>query len=308
MKTRIDFLKRLRELPGIVSGIRSASYIPGSHRSRVKMGGHEFERTAPFIPGEHDLRQYAHRLSAKMGKPMRVIKSETKENLFVSLVDLRPSLSFGKTRTKREFALEIAGALGLTALALDDRASVSALGLARQFVTGKGGRSKDAFLFSLLSLHAYRKTTDFSEMTESIVRASRLLPASSSVFVISDWLFSPQPNETCPLNEQQAYCQAQKALKALSVDHEVGVVALHDIRDFTLPEGVYRISNGAGGAAMIAKSAKANKALTRLFEERRTWLDGLTRNLGIDYCLLETDETFKYISKLLTFFAKRKVR
>lgn len=311
--THEAFLKRLsgRELPEMISRIATASFVPGGHRPQIKRGGIEMDRTAPFRFGVDNPKDYDWALSARVGRPMRKVRLEEKENLFVCLVDMRPSLSFGRTRSKRDFALEVAGILGISAMEFGDRAEIGALKPASFLPSRNGSRRKDTYLYHLLKLFDAPHEASELDIAKALYEAAGRIQPHTNVFVISDWLFPPpEKGMHAPLGRQPAYLRAEESLKALAFGRDVGIVALHDGCDFKLSPDVLRLKGGKRGMPVIidGDSRKCQEALREIFRERSEWLDGLQRHLGVDYCMLETDTTFDYLAKLLAFFAKRKVR
>jgi uncharacterized protein (DUF58 family) len=307
--TRDESYKRLLSLPEMISRMKSRSFIPGYHKARIKTGGSDFERSAPFIPGEDDARKFAYRLSAKQGKPMKIIKSEKKENLFISLVAMNKSLSFGKNRTVREFAIELAGVIGFTALATDDRAQVSAIGIGRSFGRMSGSRNRNLFIARLMDLYDESYEHCEKDVVDEIESASWLLPPGSSVFIFSDWIFPSDPaRPLAPLAQQAPYVRLGHIFEALSTRCEIGLMLLDDIRTKELPHSAFRLKSNGSAVVINGASIRAQKSLSDLCREREEWLDGLRRQYtNIDFCAIQTtDDILAYLPPLMAYFAERR--
>lgn len=308
--TREIFLARLGGggLPEFVSRMVSHSRIPGAHRTLTPTGGLEMERTAPFRFAVDDPKDYDWTLSGRLGKPMRKVRIEEKELLAICLVDMRPSLLFGATRTKREFAIEAAATVGLAAIASGDRALIAELAPDAPLPNLTGTRRTELLVTQALHLWEAPRAAESFDIAQAVYRIARDAPRRTSIFLFSDWIFPPdamQPRET--LANQRPYREAAEALNMLALDREVCMVTIHDIRDRQIPPGAWRVRAHPGSASAVLNGGakrSAQKIREKLLAERCAWLAQLNA-IGIDSCDLETTEDFSYIERLMQFFAER---
>src|ERR1043165_7484776 len=87
----------------------------GAYLSRFKGRGMDFEELREYIPGD-DVRSIDWNVTNRMGRPFVKRFREERELAVVLAVDISASSAFGSLRrTKREFAIEIAATLAISA-------------------------------------------------------------------------------------------------------------------------------------------------------------------------------------------------
>ncbi len=181
--------------------------------------GLEFDRIKEYVPG-HDPRRIDWKIFAKKGELyIRAYKEERQFDIIL-IIDVSDSMLLGTTaKTKNEFAMMVAGALGFAATESGDKVGIMMLSDKVELAT-----DPDFELFRLLSLMSDKKNYGGKK------NWSKMLPLllsnydeKSIIFIISDFI-DTDPSKFLP--ELSAYFS------------KVYGIMIRDPIDERLPEGV----------------------------------------------------------------------
>src|SRR5436853_1957933 len=93
----------------------------GAYMSHFKGRGMDFEELREYMPGD-EVRDIDWNVTNRMGRPFVKRYREERELAMVLAIDLSASSAFGsQSRTKREFAVEIAATLATSAARSSDK-------------------------------------------------------------------------------------------------------------------------------------------------------------------------------------------
>src|SRR5271169_6241022 len=96
----------------------------GAYLSRFKGRGMDFEELREYIPGD-DVRDIDWNVTLRLGRPFVKRFREERELMAVLAVDVSGSSTFGSaSRTKREFAAEVAATLAMSAAKNGDKVAL----------------------------------------------------------------------------------------------------------------------------------------------------------------------------------------
>jgi len=304
-----DFERLLRRLTQlsfrIPFHIKSASLGVGEHKAIRVSRGREIVDSGPFRFGVDSASDYHPRLSARLGKPMRKITNEERELTVMCLIDQRYSMFMGSDVCKRDFALEVAGAIGLTAIKHSDRFYTSITLADEPIRRSRGTNNKNRMISNIATLQKYGRQNYSSDLCQSLESAASMLTQRSIVYIISDFLFSPSPDEKkLALNKQTIYKNTENSLEILANRRDVGLIAINDPMDFKLPKRGLRLQSPESNMPCTIQGGDKSTSdiLTDIRHERYEWLDNMRYNLGIKSCELETEEdSYKYLTPLMEF-------
>lgn len=275
------------------------SLFGGEYHSIFKGQGMEFAEVREYQPGD-DIRDIDWNVTARMATPFVKKHVEERELTVILAVDLSGSERFGtRGRFKAELAAELAAVLALSAVRNNDRVGLLIYtDQVEHFVPPRKGRRHVLRLIrDVLAFRPRRNGTDHAGALEYL---GRVLPQKSIIFVLSDYLGSA----TAPrLGTDRAF---ERALRLLSVRHDVVAVSITDAAEESLPDaGVIALVDPETGDEVIVDTgrtafrARFSQWAAAERDERRR----LFRRLGVDEIEVRTDEP--YIGPLLNFFHGR---
>src|SRR5690349_232948 len=212
-----ELLKRIRRIE-IHSRRLVNDLFLGEYLAVFRGRGMEFSEVREYLPGD-DVRSIDWNVTARLGDPYVKKYVEERELNVAVAVDVSGSELFGTVdRTKRELATEIAGLIGFSAVASNDKVGMIAFTseIERFIPPAKGSRHVLRLLRELLYLTPAHPGTSIARTVDY---ASHVLKRRSTIFLISDFL-------------DQGY---EAILRVASQRHEIVAISLTDPRELELP-------------------------------------------------------------------------
>jgi uncharacterized protein (DUF58 family) len=301
----------------------------GAYLSRFKGRGMDFEELREYIPGD-DVRDIDWNVTHRLGRPFVKRYREERELAAVLAVDVSGSSSFGSaSRTKREFAAEIAATLAMSAAKNGDRVALLLFSdQVELFVPPRKSRRHILRIVrELLMFQPRRRGTDISS---ALVFLNHVLHRRAIVFLLTDFLHgggsgtgvSPvrfgNPDASLdlprPSNGRDARATAQTRdviteLGLTNTRHDVVCLHLHDPRESELPDaGLVTIEDAETGELLELDSARrgVRERYAAVNAERLAALDLALNRTGVDTLRLKTTEPFAPV--LQRFFEIRRGR
>ena len=288
----------------------------GAYLSRFKGRGMDFEELREYIPGD-DVRDIDWNVTNRMGRPFVKRFREERELTAVLAVDISASSSFGSaSRTKREFAVEIAATLAMSAAKNGDKVALLLFtDEVELFVPPRKGRRHILRLVrEMLMLKPRRRGTDISRALGFL---NHVLHRRAIVFLLTDFLHgttSPSPGfvTLSPSDGERDGARGRDVIQELGLTntrHDVVCLHLHDPRESTLPNaGLVTIEDAETGELLELDSTRST--VRQRFADanacRLAELDRALNRTAVDTLRLNTSEPF--VPVLQRFFEIRRGR
>jgi uncharacterized protein (DUF58 family) len=270
----------------------------GAYLSHFKGRGMDFEELREYIPGD-DVRDIDWNVTHRLGRPFVKRFREERELTAVLAVDVSASSSFGSaSRTKREFAAEIAATLAMSAAKNGDKVALLLFtDEVELYVPPRKGRRHILRLVRELLMFQPRKCG--TNISQSLTFLNHVLHRRAIVFLLTDFL----PGEAAGSRDVVA------ELGLTNTRHDIICLHLHDPRESELPDaGLVTIEDAETGELLELDSARSavRERFAGVNAERLAELDcGLNRT-GVDTLRLKTTEPFAPV--LQRFFEIRRGR
>src|SRR5580698_584313 len=164
----------------------------GAYLSHFKGRGMDFEELREYIPGD-DVRDIDWNVTHRLGRPFVKRFREERELTAVLAVDISASSTFGSaSRTKREFAAEIAATLAMSAAKNGDKVALLLFSdQVELFVPPRKGRRQILRIVrELLMIKPRRRGTNISRALGFL---NHVLHRRAIVFLLTDFLHSGAP-------------------------------------------------------------------------------------------------------------------
>ncbi len=298
----------------------------GAYLSRFKGRGMDFEELREYIPGD-DVRDIDWNVTHRMGRPFVKRFREERELTAVLAVDVSASSSFGSaSHTKREFAVEIAATLAMSAARTGDKVALLLFtDEVELFVPPRKGRRHLLRLVrEMLVFKPRRRGTDISRALGFL---NHVLHRRAIVFLLTDFLHSgdrdrPRPSSSSsklPViisenegRERGRLRESRDVIAELGLTntrHDVVCLHLHDPRESTLPDaGRLTIEDAETGELLELDSHRqaVRERFAAANAERLAELDHALIRTGVDTLRLDTAEPFAPV--LQRFFEIRRGR
>jgi len=288
----------------------------GAYLSHFKGRGMDFEELREYVPGD-DVRDIDWNVTNRMGRPFVKCFREERELAVVLAVDISASSAFGSgSRTKREFAAEIAATLAVSAAKNGDKVALLLFtDEVEIFVPARKGRRHVLRLVrELLAFQPRRRGTDISGALGFV---NRVIHRRAIVFLLTDFLHSagsgagvpPARLETPGVTPASPQRDFITQLGLTNVRHDVVCLHLHDPRESTLPEaGLLAIEDAETDEffELDTKSGAVRARFAAVNAERLADLDRRLIRTGVDTLRLNTAEPFA--PPLQRFFEIRRGR
>lgn len=291
----------------------------GAYLSRFKGRGMDFEELREYIPGD-DVRDIDWNVTHRLGRPFVKRYREERELAAVLAVDVSGSSSFGSaSRTKREFAAEIAATLAMSAAKNGDKVALLLFtDQVELFIPPRKSRRHILRIVrELLMFKPRRRGTDISS---ALVFLNYVLHRRAIVFLLTDFLhsfgvensgwssrFSLSPNTL--KRELQQDRDVITELGLTNTRHDVVCLHLHDPRESELPDaGLVTIEDAETGELLELDSVRrgVRERYAAVNAERLAELDVALIRTGVDTLRLKTTEPFAPV--LQRFFEIRRGR
>ncbi len=258
---------------------RLDGYLQGDYRSLFYGSGVDFADLREYQP-EDDIRYIDWNVSARMNMPYVRKYVEDREVIAWFLLDLSPSVDFGKLdNQKRNVLIDFVATLARILTRHGNRVGAMMYGSRVQHtVPARGGRNQVLRIINDL-LKQPRQTqgsiTDLAPLFNSGLNA---IKKRSLVFVISDFISAPG---------------WEKSLNLLSQRHEVIVIRLWDPREMEIPDiGTIVMEDAETGEQLYVDTH--DKKFRQRFQEaaaqREKTLTETFKRAGVDALPLSTEE------------------
>ena len=280
----------------------------GAYLSHFKGRGMDFEELREYIPGD-DVRDIDWNVTHRLGRVFIKRFREERELTAVLAVDVSASSSFGSaSRTKREFAAEIAATLAMSAAKNGDKVALLLFtDEVEMFVPPRKGRRHILRIVrELLMFNPRKRGTDVSKALGFL---NHVLHRRSIVFLLTDFLHGGAP---ASLLGQSPAVQSRDVIAELgltNIRHDVICLHLHDPRESELPDaGLVTIEDSETGELLELYSAHrgVRERFAATNAERLAELDRALNRTGVDTLRLKTTEPFA--PALQRFFEIRRGR
>jgi uncharacterized protein (DUF58 family) len=270
------------------------SLFSGEYHSIFKGRGLEFSDVREYQPGD-DVRAIDWAVTARRGKLFIKEFVEERQLSTLVIVDLSASKSFGTgTKDNATVAAEIAAILSLAATSNNDRAGMLLVtDRVEHFIPPDTGRRHAMRL--VLELLAFQPAGRGTRLSEAMRYAERVLRQRSTVFVISDFMTSPDADE-----------DLAHAARKLAWDHDVVPIRLTDPAATRLPKvGMLAVNDPETGRRHVVNTSRRSvrERFAESAETSRTTMDALFRDLQLD--TIDLDTTEDYLPPLIGFFRRR---
>jgi len=290
----------------------------GAYLSHFKGRGMDFEELREYIPGD-DVRDIDWNVTHRLGRPFVKRFREERELTAVLAVDVSASSAFGSaSRTKREFATEIAATLAMSAARTGDKVALLLFtDEVELFVPPRKGRRHLLLLVrEMLVFKPRRRGTDISGALGFL---NHVLHRRAMVFLLTDFLHSfgapasgtARTEMTNEPGRRPAF-QSRDVIAELGLTntrHDVVCLHLHDPRESTLPvAGLLTIEDAETGELLELDSNRnaVRGRFAAVNAERLAELDRALIRTGVDTLRLNTAEPFA--PALQRFFEIRRGR
>ena len=258
---------------------RLDGYLQGDYRSLFYGSGVDFADLREYQP-EDDIRYIDWNVSARMNTPYVRKYVEDREVIAWFLLDLSPSVDFGKLdNQKRNVLIDFVATLARILTRHGNRVGAMMYGSKVQHtVPARGGRNQVLRIINDL-LKQPRQTqgsiTDLAPLFNSGLNA---IKKRSLVFVLSDFISAPG---------------WEKSLNLLSQRHEVIVIRLWDPREMEIPDiGTIVMEDAETGEQLYVDTH--DKKFRQRFQEaaaqREKTLTETFKRAGVDALPLSTEE------------------
>ena len=288
----------------------------GAYLSHFKGRGMDFEELREYIPGD-DVRDIDWNVTHRLGRPFVKRFREERELTAVLAVDVSASSSFGSaSRTKREFAAEIAATLAMSAAKNGDKVVLLLFtDEVELFVPPRKGRRHILRLVrELLMFKPRKRGTDISR---SLVFLNHVLHRRAIVFLLTDFLHSGTGGASVPASrsvpgpvvQDIAQRDVIAELGLTNTRHDIVCLHLHDPRESELPAaGLVTIEDAETGELLELDSARSGvrERFAAVNVGRLAELDRALNRTGVDTLRLKTTEPFA--PALQRFFEIRRGR
>ena len=288
----------------------------GAYLSHFKGRGMDFEELREYIPGD-DVRDIDWNVTHRLGRVFVKRFREERELTAVLAVDVSASSSFGSaSRTKREFAAEIAATLAFSAAKNGDKVALLLFtDEVELFVPPRKGRRHILRIVrELLMCKPRKRGTDISS---ALVFLNHVLHRRAIVFLLTDFLHTSGAGRAgSPLPADGAHGVARPTnrdviaeLGLTNIRHDVVCLHLHDPREAELPDaGLVTIEDGETGELLEIDSTRSSlrERFAATNAERLEELDAALNRTGVDTLRLNTAEPFA--PALQRFFEIRRGR
>jgi len=296
----------------------------GAYLSRFKGRGMDFEELREYIPGD-DVRDIDWNVTYRLGRPFVKRFREERELAAVLAVDVSASSSFGSaSRTKREFAAEIAATLAMSAAKNGDKVALMLFSdKVELFVPPR--KSRRHILRIVRELLLFKPRRRGTNISTALVFLNHVLHRRAIVFLLTDFLHGggapvsdPARSETPSASGPNPGLAGKPAPQSRDVITELGLtntrhdvvcLHLHDPRESELPDaGLVTIEDAETGELLELDSARrgVRERFAAINAERLAELDRALNRTGVDTLRLKTTESFAPV--LQRFFEIRRGR
>jgi uncharacterized protein (DUF58 family) len=258
---------------------RLDGYLQGDYRSLFYGSGVDFADLREYQP-EDDIRYIDWNVSARMNTPYVRKYVEDREIIAWFLLDLSPSVDFGRVdNQKRTVLIDFVATLARLLTRHGNRVGAMMYGSQIQHtVPARGGRNQVLRLINDLLKQPYLSKGSTTDLTPLFNSGLNAIKKRSLVFVVSDFISMPG---------------WEKSLNLLGQRHEVIAIRLWDPREMELPDiGSIIMEDAETGEQLYVDTH--DKKFRQRFEEaarqREAELTETFKRAGVDALPLSTEE------------------
>jgi uncharacterized protein (DUF58 family) len=283
-----ELLKALRKIE-ITTNRLATEQLSGNYTSVFKGQGLAFREVRQYQMGD-DVRSIDWNVSARMRETYVKVFVEEREMTVMLVVDLSASESFGTRRSsKAGLAAEVAALCAFSAIKHNDRVGLILCTdqIEKIVPPKKGQKHVMRVVREILGAKPERTGTNLSVGLETLYHVAR---RRSVAFVMSDFFTSGY----------------ERTLALASARHDVIPCVLVDPRDEELPDvGLATFEDFETGESVVVDTSSA-RVRAHYSHQMRAMREGhvrLFRKLGLDHCVIRTDQP--YVKPLRDLFARR---
>ena len=260
---------------------RLDGYLQGDYRSLFYGSGVDFADLREYQP-EDDIRYIDWNVSARMNTPYVRKYVEDREVIAWFLLDLSPSVDFGKLdNQKRNVLIDFVATLARILTRHGNRVGAMMYGSTRSVqhtVPARGGRNQVLRIINDLLRQPRQSQGSITDLAPLFNSGLNAIKKRSLVFVISDFISAPG---------------WEKSLNLLSQRHEVIVIRLWDPREMEIPDiGTIVMEDAETGEQLYVDTH--DKKFRQRFQEaaaqREKTLTETFKRAGVDALPLSTEE------------------
>jgi uncharacterized protein (DUF58 family) len=283
-----ELLKALRKIE-ITTNRLATEQLSGNYTSFFKGQGLAFREVRQYQPGD-DVRSIDWNVSARMNEAYVKVFVEEREMTVMLVVDLSASERFGtKNGNKARLAAEVSALCAFSAIKHNDRVGlILATDQIEKLVPPKKGQKHVMRVVrEILGARPERTGTDLSIALETLYHVAR---RRSVAFVLSDFYTSGY----------------ERTLSLAAARHDVIPVLLVDPRDEELPDvglATFEDLESAESVVIDTSSPRVRAHYARQMKNLRDQQIKLFRKLGLDHCVVRTDQP--YVRPMRDLFARR---
>ena len=285
-------MKELRYLE-LYAAKKIRSLRVGTHTSRLRGSGFDFENLRPYRPGD-DVRAIDWSVTARMNAPyVRETRAESELDVMIAL-DVSRSMELGTSHASKKEALAVITA-SLLFSALSDQVNTGFLAFADGVVDFRPPRRARADCWAILErLWALAPQPGPTRLKPAIRALTTRLKRVTVVFIVSDFM-----------TDEDVF-DGGGDLSVLAARHDVIAVVPEDPAESSLPSGLgyLRLRDlESGRAKTVGLSRGAHEAYG---ERARQHRDSLTRafyRVPMDYVFVRTDKN--PVEQLMSLLASR---
>ena len=274
---------------------RLDGYLQGDYHSLFRGFGVDFADLREYQPGD-DIRYIDWNVSARMNTPYVRQYMEDREVIAWFLLDLSPSMDFGKIdNQKRDVLIDFVASIARLLTRHGNRVGAMMFGSKIQrTVPAKGGRIQVLRLINDLLNQPKLSNTQMTDLNVLLKGGLHSIKKRSLVFVVSDFISAPGWERTLTLLNQR---------------HEVIAVRLWDPREMELPDvGPLVMEDVETGEQLYVDThdKKFRQHFHEAMTERESSLGETFKRSGVDVLQLSTEEDL--LQALARFVLLRKQR
>lgn len=283
-----ELLKALRKIE-ITTNRLANEQLSGNYTSVFKGQGLAFREVRQYQPGD-DVRSIDWNVSARMNETYVKVFVEEREMTVMLVVDLSASERFGtRSGSKARLAAEVAALCAFSAIKHNDRVGLilSTDRIEKLVPPKKGQKHVMRVVREILGARPEHAGTDLTVALDTLNHVAR---RRSVAFVLSDFFASGH----------------ERTLSLAAAHHDVIPLMLVDPRDEELPNvGLSAFEDLETGESVVVdtSSPAVRKHYAMHMRTLRVEQIKLFRKLGLDHCVIRTDQP--YVRPLRDLFARR---
>ena len=268
-------------------------YLQGDYRSLFYGSGVDFADLREYQP-EDDIRYIDWNVSARMNTPYDRKYVEDREVIAWFLLDLSPSVDFGRLEhQKRSVLIDFVATLARLLTRHGNRVGAMMFGSKMQHtVPARGGRNQVLRLINDLLKQPQLPSSSITDLASLINGGLNAIKKRSLVFIISDFISAPG---------------WEKSLSLLGSRHEVVAIRLWDPREMELPDvGAIIMEDAETGEQLYVDThdKKFRQRFQEAAQKREAALAESFKRAGVDVLPLSTEEDL--IRAIVRFAAARR--